>query len=293
MCQIPQLTNQMRMSDWANLRSEFVWIYEGSIEPCYHDAKNHQPGQSALLILDGIMTVNTNKGVAKAKKGQWCFPTQGQRRQRFSKDTCVLSIHFKLNWPGGQPLFDSDVAIILDASDYLGLEQQARALYDVVKTQLPGAASDLPWLNGDIESHFILQNEFSAWLCVYVKSIIASGVTPSRLGLIDDRVLHVVQIIDHLPIDATLKTRSIAADVGLSPSQMDRIFTKQFNLTPRQYYERRKLQQAVEMIKGTPLSIKQIAYEMGFQSLPYFSRWFSQKTGLSPRQFQQLHLVGK
>ncbi len=280
------IAHKMRMSDWAHLRAEFAWIYEGFVEKPYRDIRDHLPGQSALLMLDGQLSVKTDKAVVHAKKGQWCFPTPGPRHQRFSDDTRVLSIHFKFYWPGGQPLFNSDAAIVLDAGTFPRLEKKARALHKVVKTQLPEASSNLLWLHGDLQAHLLLQSAFLDWLCIYTNSLLEIGIVPSRLGDMDDRVLHALQILDHLSFDQALRTRYLAAEVGLSPSQLDRLFTKQFNLTPRQYFENRKLEQAIEMIQGTSLPIKQIAYELGFRSLPYFSRWFSQKTGRSPRSFQ-------
>jgi AraC-like DNA-binding protein len=32
--------------------------------------------------------------------------------------------------------------------------------------------------------------------------------------------------------------------------------------------------------------VKEIAYELGFSSLPHFSAWFRRRNGLSPRAFR-------
>jgi AraC-like DNA-binding protein len=41
------------------------------------------------------------------------------------------------------------------------------------------------------------------------------------------------------------------------------------------------------MLASSDLSIKEIAYEMGFQSIHYFSRIFKKKTGMSPSEIRK------
>lgn len=283
----PKLPSTLRMSDWAHLRTEFIWVYESQVEACYQDISDHYPGQSALLITQGQMVVETEKGSAQAGVGQWCLPTCEPRRQLFTEDSRVLSLRFKIKWPGEQPLFEANPAIVLDAVAAPKLETASRDLLRQVNQAMPDAASNLPFKQGSLESHFALNHAFAAWACAYVESLLAVGVTPSRLGTQDHRVIHALQILDELPLDVTLDISWLATEVGLSASQLERLFIKQFNLTPRQYFDRRKFERAIDLLHSSPLSVKQIAYELGYHSLPYFSRWFRQKAGSSPKQYQQ------
>ena len=177
---------------------------------------------------------------------------------------------------------------MLPAADWPQLERRTRVLLRQVMRKFPGAANQLPWTTGNLSDYLALQDVFASWLREFVATMLASGATASRLGQVDSRVLQALQTLDDLPVNRPLDQTWLAGEVRLSPSQLDRLFGKQFGLTPRQYFDRRKLGRAMDLIRGAPLSIKQIAYETGFRSLPYFSRWFQARTGLSPRAFKKV-----
>ena len=63
-----------------------------------------------------------------------------------------------------------------------------------------------------------------------------------------------------------LTTQDIASEMYISARQIDRIFSKQYNMTPFQYLQQVRTNVAVDMIKGTALSYKEIAYTVGFSS---------------------------
>lgn len=48
--------------------------------------------------------------------------------------------------------------------------------------------------------------------------------------------------------------------------------------------------QAKRMLVHTNLPVKQIAYKLGFEDYSYFSRIFTQTTGVSPTDFRQKYL---
>src|SRR4051812_34658509 len=96
----PESLKTLRMVDWSHLKSEFVWAYEGDVEPAYRNTRSHHLGQSALLLLSGQLTIETEAGSVLVRQGTWAFPREGPRLQRFSDDARVLSVHFHLYWPG-------------------------------------------------------------------------------------------------------------------------------------------------------------------------------------------------
>lgn len=278
---------RIRLADWGRLKSEFVWAYEGEVETVFSNSPHHHPGQSALLILAGGLEVETDAGRVRAGEGQWVFPSAGLRLQRFKEGTRVLSVHFHLYWPGGQPLFDWPVGFVFDESTHPAMARETRRLIRLVNREMPGVAKALPWTEADALTHFRFQRSFDAWLFVYVETMTKAGVMPSRLGKIDPRVLRAVTLLDEAPLDVLLDEPQLHAESGLCASQFNRLFSRQFKLTPHQYFENRRLVRAQDLIRSAPLAIKQVAYEVGFVSLPSFSRWFRQKTGLSPREFQK------
>lgn len=74
----------------------------------------------------------------------------------------------------------------------------------------------------------------------------------------------------------------LAGDVHVGYSHFRRVFKKYTGLSPAQYHLKLRLQKAKELLITTNLSVKQIAYDMGFQSNYYFTRIFTRKMGVPP-----------
>ena len=52
------------------------------------------------------------------------------------------------------------------------------------------------------------------------------------------------------------------------------------------------ISEAKNLLRGADSTIAEIAYSLGFENLPYFSRLFKKETGFSPNQYkkQSIHL---
>lgn len=72
-----------------------------------------------------------------------------------------------------------------------------------------------------------------------------------------------------------------------SPSQVVRIFKKEFFVTPYQYLLQRRLEIAKLMLLNTGMSVKQIAIHLHFADEHYFSSQFKEKAGVSPTVFRK------
>jgi transcriptional regulator GlxA family with amidase domain len=65
------------------------------------------------------------------------------------------------------------------------------------------------------------------------------------------------------------------------------MFKQYTGIAPVQYQLDLKIRRAREMLVSTDLSIKEISYELGFQSIHYFSRIFKNKTGMAPSEIRK------
>jgi len=276
----------IELMDWSHLRSELTWIYEGPVQPQSQESTTFVSGQTAFLIRKGDVLIRTDKGSVVAGAGQWIFPREGLRQQKFSPGAIILSIHFDLVWPGGQRLYDWDVAERFGSSEAPELEREAQHLVRWVEREFPNAHIGLLQRQSDLETRLRLQQRFLRWLAVYSQTLRSRGWMPIRLGRMEPRVLYAVQILDRSSFNALFHEKKLATQVGLSVSQLDRLFVKQLGLSPRQYLERRRLREATVRTQGSSDHFKQIAFELGFGSLSHFSTWFRRKTGFSPRQFR-------
>ncbi|MES2613112.1 MAG: AraC family transcriptional regulator [Pseudomonadota bacterium] len=78
-----------------------------------------------------------------------------------------------------------------------------------------------------------------------------------------------------------------ATAVALSPNYLAHLLKKQTGRTFTELLTERRLEHARELLTGSDILIREIAYQSGFHDEAYFSRRFRQSTGLTPRQFRQ------
>jgi AraC-like DNA-binding protein len=82
----------------------------------------------------------------------------------------------------------------------------------------------------------------------------------------------------------------IAAAACMSPFHYIRIFQQIYGTTPRQYLRDYRITKAKELLnKGH--SVTQVCLDVGYESLPTFSKVFKQGTGYSPKAYQQLNML--
>ena len=72
-----------------------------------------------------------------------------------------------------------------------------------------------------------------------------------------------------------------------SPKTLANLFSKLASKTPLQYIHERKLLEARRLLAHTDKSIQEIAYEIGFEDLQTFSRFFKKNESLSPIHYKE------
>jgi len=70
---------------------------------------------------------------------------------------------------------------------------------------------------------------------------------------------------------------SIASQLGISVSRLNEIFKTYTSMTPYQYYIHIKIHAAKNLLEQGDLSVKEVAYRLGFEDQYHFSRLFKQK----------------
>lgn len=87
-------------------------------------------------------------------------------------------------------------------------------------------------------------------------------------------------------LEDNLTIQQIAEEMGVSYSNLRKLFKEITGISPALYQQDLKLQRAKELLSTTNLSIKEIAYCLNFESPDYFSSKFKIKTGLKPSEYR-------
>ena len=87
-------------------------------------------------------------------------------------------------------------------------------------------------------------------------------------------------------LNKNLKLEEIAEHVHYSVPHFSMMFTKSTSYSPLVYFTQLKVQRACQYLDHTDLSVKSIAYELGFDDPFYFSKVFKKHINLSPQQYK-------
>jgi signal transduction histidine kinase/AraC-like DNA-binding protein len=79
----------------------------------------------------------------------------------------------------------------------------------------------------------------------------------------------------------------LAEHVALSEDYLTACFRKELGVTPINYINRFRVNQAQELLLGTDKTVTEIALDVGFSDSGYFSRVFRREVGLSPTDYRQ------
>lgn len=87
--------------------------------------------------------------------------------------------------------------------------------------------------------------------------------------------------------DGTISPEDLAKRLNMGYSWFRRMFKQYTGLSPTQYQQQIRLQQAKDLLVSSGKTIKEIAYELNFESANYFTAFFKQKAGFTPAVFRK------
>ncbi len=100
------------------------------------------------------------------------------------------------------------------------------------------------------------------------------------------RLLKVVAFVtDHYR--ETIEVGDLAAQAGLSVSQLQREFSRHFGITPTSYVREVRVGMARHLLETSDLPVSRIALECGFYDQSHFNHYFKALTGLTPLKYRQ------
>lgn len=275
-----------RFTDWSGLRSELFWIYRGPVHPLGRKWSAWDVRQIGWLVERGSVTLRMGRRRLVASEGQWLFLPPGHRSQDWSPRARILSIAFAFRWPDGSPLFDHDHPVGVAADAFPHLRARALSLQSLVDRHFPQASNRLFAMSGTLVHHLEVRWHFDAWLAEYARTLLASGLALQQKPSVDPRVEEALRFLQGHPLASSFREEMAANSVYLSVQHLNRLFVRDLAMTVMQCYQKRRMQAAAESLQTPGMPIKMIAYELGFQSLSHFSRWFSARQKMSPRAFR-------
>ncbi len=145
-------------------------------------------------------------------------------------------------------------------------------------------APEQPWLTEQF--HSIMQRLLQVHCNVYREVEKLPALRSATREELYRRLYHARDYADalfHTPLTIT----ELANVAALSPNHFLRTFKQAFQQTPYQYLVSKRLERAQALLLHSDLSVTDICFSVGFESLGSFSWLFRRRTGLSPEHFRQ------
>ena len=109
-------------------------------------------------------------------------------------------------------------------------------------------------------------------------------VTDARQHYHDELLEQVLAYIDET-IYEPITVGEICQKFSMSRSSLQILFNENLNQTPKKYINELKLEKSRQMISEGRYTISEIALMLGFNSIHYFSRAFTQKYNMAPTEY--------
>ena len=85
-----------------------------------------------------------------------------------------------------------------------------------------------------------------------------------------------------------IDAEELSAKLGLSYSWFRKVFKEYTGYSPAKYFQELKLRKAKQMLIESPLTIKEICYELNYTSAEHFFTVFKKQTGYTPTEYRNI-----
>ena len=119
-----------------------------------------------------------------------------------------------------------------------------------------------------------------------IMQILISKFLPS--DTLDDDIIQFLDIIAYIDanLHRSITVEELANKAALNKVYFSNIFSKHIGISPSQFIINRRLEKAMDIMRHSDSSLKEIAFKVGFDNAMYFPRIFKKKIGMTPSKFK-------
>ncbi len=111
---------------------------------------------------------------------------------------------------------------------------------------------------------------------------------PTRIGVRHPKLSQVIQMMEG-NIEEPISPSLLARDVSMSTRQLERLFRRYLNRSPKRYYMELRLQKARNLLMQTDMSVINVALACGFASPSHFSKCYRAHYDTTPYRERGSH----
>ena len=85
----------------------------------------------------------------------------------------------------------------------------------------------------------------------------------------------------------TISLEQVAAEVYLNPEYFSRVFKEEMGVTFVNFLTELRLKHSVRLLESTALRVQDVAQQVGYPNVSYFSTTFKKRYGMSPYEYRR------
>lgn len=166
-----------------------------------------------------------------------------------------------------------------------------KKIYTLLKTLVNESSTMTPYMDSLVLCLFqeiiirLLQSEF------VLEEDDKKPTTEARQHYHDELLEQILTYIDET-IYEPITVGEICTKFSMSRSSLQILFNENMNQTPKKYINELKLEKSRQLISEGRYTISEIALMLGFNSIHYFSRAFTQKYNMAPSEYSKTLFKG-
>ncbi len=104
----------------------------------------------------------------------------------------------------------------------------------------------------------------------------------------DLQLIHKAKFILRESLEQAIDIPQMAKELPMGYSKFRKLFKEETGISPHQYYLNLRINRAKSLLQTTDLNVNEVAFQSGFESEYYFSKFFKKKVNLSPTEYRSL-----
>lgn len=84
-----------------------------------------------------------------------------------------------------------------------------------------------------------------------------------------------------------ISVKQIADQTDVGERFLRKLFARHMNISPLGYLNQIRINKAIELLRVTEMSVKEVCFQCGFKSSQYFSKIFKQQVGVPPKELSK------
>lgn len=135
--------------------------------------------------------------------------------------------------------------------------------------------------NQKIYSQELINSLFHSWLIKIIRYI-----TTNKAGKINNSINNIIQYLRE-NYNQEITNKGLADIFNYHPAYISELLQKHTGMPVRQYLINIRIRKAIDLLLFSDKNITQIAREVGYSNIHYFSRLFKSKTGFPPSKIKK------